>query len=63
MEKVKFTEEFVMCMENHVFCKKNVYKWAKHEKAVDDMETYRLLSKEKVPGAAVSKKIPTDILL
>ena len=27
---VKFTDERVMCTEEHVLVKKNVYKWAKH---------------------------------
>ena len=28
---VKFTDECLMCIEKHVFVKKNIYKWAKHE--------------------------------
>ena len=27
---VKFTKEYVMCMEKYVLVKKDVYKWAKH---------------------------------
>ena len=59
---VKFTAENVMCSEKHVLVKK-VYKWAKYEFAAiclsqeKTMESKdRLLGKEKVPGAAVSKE-------
>ena len=52
-----------MCMEKHVFVKKNLYKWAKQawvEKTVHGIETLWLSGGETVLGAAVSKEGNAD---
>ena len=69
--QMKFTEEYVMCMEIHVLVKKTFTNGlnmglplqARGEKTVYGVETYWLSGKENILGATVSKESHADDIL